>query len=66
MLSNGSRTIYGIHVGGTGTSTSLNFATRITQTMFSTFQSWTSQDPLPTGQGPAGRIGSPGRRDPGS
>lgn len=49
-LINGTRTVYGIHVGGSGLSTSLNFATRITQTIFNTLQSWRSQDAVPSTQ----------------
>jgi V8-like Glu-specific endopeptidase len=40
--------VYGIHVGGTGTATSTNFATRITQSLFNTFQSWEKSDPVPS------------------
>jgi V8-like Glu-specific endopeptidase len=48
--STGSRVIYGVHVAGSGTSTSLNFATRITQSIFNDLQTWRMSDHAPTAQ----------------
>jgi V8-like Glu-specific endopeptidase len=45
--SSGSRVIYGVHVGGNESATSLNFATRITQSIFTTLQSWRQSDSTP-------------------
>ncbi len=44
---NNARVVYGIHVGGSGKSDSLNFATRITQGIFNDLQNWRKADPLP-------------------
>lgn len=44
----GARTIYGVHVSGTGTSTSVNFATRITQSIFNDLGRWRNEDATPT------------------
>ena len=40
--------VYGVHVGGSGTANSLNFATRITQSIFNTLQSWRASDSKPS------------------
>jgi V8-like Glu-specific endopeptidase len=45
--SDGSRTIYGIHVGGSGAATSKNFATRITQSIYTDIGRWRGQDAAP-------------------
>jgi hypothetical protein len=42
--STGQRIVYGIHVGGSGTATSENFATRITQGIFNDIGSWIKAD----------------------
>lgn len=46
--SNGSRVVYGIHVGGSGKSNSLNFATRITQSIYNQIGKWRAADSAPT------------------
>jgi V8-like Glu-specific endopeptidase len=48
--STGQRIVYGIHVGGSGTPTSENFATRITQGIFNDIGSWIKAD------GPAAQV----------
>ncbi len=45
--STGSRVIYGVHVSGSGTADSLNFATRITQSIFTDLQNWRQSDAAP-------------------
>ena len=53
---------YGIHVGGTGTATSLNVATRITQSVFNEINGWIAQDNAvrhPSGIGKAGQATAP-------
>lgn len=52
LSSTGQRIIYGVHVAGTGTSTSLNFATRITQGIFNDLLSWERSDVKPVAKGP--------------
>jgi V8-like Glu-specific endopeptidase len=47
--SSNTRIVYGIHVGGSGTPTSLNFATRITQSIYNTIQGWRAADHDPGG-----------------
>ena len=42
--STGARTVYGIVVGGNGTPTSLNYATRITQSIYNDVGSWIGAD----------------------
>jgi V8-like Glu-specific endopeptidase len=42
--STGQSIVYGIHVGGTGAANSLNFATRITQSIYNTITQWRSSD----------------------
>lgn len=46
--STGTRVIYGVHVGGSGTSTSLNFATRITQSIYTDLVNWMKADKVPS------------------
>ncbi|MFO0958014.1 MAG: trypsin-like serine protease [Isosphaeraceae bacterium] len=46
--SDGSRVIYGIHVGGSGKSNSLNFATRITKSIYTQIGSWRTADKAST------------------
>ena len=45
--STNSRVVQGIHVGGDESSTSLNFATRITQAIFNDMESWRKSDKPP-------------------
>ncbi len=45
--STGKRVIYGVHVAGSGTAGSLNFATRITQSIFNDLQNWRQADAVP-------------------
>jgi V8-like Glu-specific endopeptidase len=45
--STGSRVVYGVHVGGSGSANSLNFATRITQGIFNDLNAWRNADALP-------------------
>ena len=40
--------VYGVHVGGSGTANSSNFATRITQSIFNNLQSWRASDSKPS------------------
>jgi V8-like Glu-specific endopeptidase len=51
IASTNSRTILGVHVAGSGTASSLNFATRITQAIFNDLQQWRMSDPAPRAQG---------------
>lgn len=46
--SDGSRVVYGIHVAGSGKASSLNFATRITQSIYDQIGKWRSSDSTPT------------------
>jgi glutamyl endopeptidase len=55
--STNSRVIYGVHVGGTGQSNSLNFATRITQGIFNDLQNWRNADHAPSA---SVAVGGPG------
>jgi V8-like Glu-specific endopeptidase len=43
----GARIIFGVHVAGSGAANSLNFATRITQSIFNDLQSWRQSDRAP-------------------
>jgi V8-like Glu-specific endopeptidase len=45
--STGSRVVYAVHVGGSGAANSLNIATRITQSIFNSLQSWQRSDFIP-------------------
>jgi hypothetical protein len=45
--SNGASVVYGVHVGGDGVPSSVNFATRITQSIFNDLQNWRAADRLP-------------------
>jgi V8-like Glu-specific endopeptidase len=44
---NNSSVVYGIHVGGNGNAASVNFATRITQSIFNDLQRWRAADRTP-------------------
>jgi V8-like Glu-specific endopeptidase len=44
---NGASVVYGVHVGGNGTPGSMNFATRITQSIFNDLQTWRAADRTP-------------------
>lgn len=46
--SDGSRVVYGIHVAGSGRSNSLNFATRITESIYNQIGRWRAADSAPT------------------
>ncbi len=46
--SDGTRVIYAVHVGGNGSSTSLNFGTRITQGIFNDLGRWRNSDTVPS------------------
>jgi V8-like Glu-specific endopeptidase len=48
VSSTGARTILAVHVAGTGTSTSLNYGTRITQSIFNDLQNWRNSDVVPS------------------
>jgi V8-like Glu-specific endopeptidase len=50
VSSTNKRTILGVHVAGSGTASSLNFATRITQTIFNDLQRWRQSDSAPRSQ----------------
>jgi hypothetical protein len=50
IASTNSRTILGVHVAGSGTASSLNFATRITQAIFNDLQQWRMSDTAPRAQ----------------
>jgi hypothetical protein len=45
--STGAQVVYAVHVGGSGAANSLNIATRITQSVFNSLQSWRKSDPIP-------------------
>jgi V8-like Glu-specific endopeptidase len=60
-----SRVIYAVHVAGSGTANSLNFGTRITQSIFNTLQQWRNADPVP-GTSFANDFGNGGSLPPGS
>jgi V8-like Glu-specific endopeptidase len=45
--STNSSVVYAVHVGGSGAANSLNFATRITQSIFNSLQSWRNADAVP-------------------
>jgi V8-like Glu-specific endopeptidase len=44
---NGASVVYGVHVGGNGTPGGINFATRITQSIFNDLQTWRAADRTP-------------------
>jgi V8-like Glu-specific endopeptidase len=44
---NGASVVYGVHVGGNGTPGGMNFATRITQSIFNDLQAWRAADRTP-------------------
>jgi V8-like Glu-specific endopeptidase len=46
--STNSRVIYAVHIAGSGTANSLNFATRITQGIFNDLQNWRAADATPS------------------
>ena len=43
----GASVVYGVHVGGNGTPGGMNFATRITQSIFADLQAWRAADRTP-------------------